>query len=180
MLSTVCGLAGVVLIAKPSFIFPNEELQDSYPTIYSLVALTGAVLVGIGYTCQRAIASTVHPAVCTFYMSITVLAGGIVLNLVTGDQYVLPSCYTERIIMTACGIGACCALVMLNKGLSIEKSAPATLMRNMDIVIAFIVQIFLFHEDAEWRSVLGAVLIVAAAVSVTLERAFCPDYFWQI
>ena len=121
-----------------------------------------------------------HPSISTFYMNVTVITGGNLLNLFTGAEYELPSCYVDRLILSACGVGACVGLVMLNRGLSIEKSAPATLIRNMDIVLAFIVQVFLFEEEVDWESVLGAILILTSTVCVTLERALCPNYFWQL
>ena len=167
-----------MLIAKPSFLFPDEIA--SYPPLYCLAALTAACLVGVGYTAQRGLGASVHPCVTTFWLSMTIIVGGVIVNLVTGDDYALPDCYAERAILFACGVGTCIALACLNAGLALEKGAPATLMRNMDIVLAFLAQVFLFREELEWRSVVGALLIVTSAASVALERALCPDYFWKI
>ena len=177
-MSVIFGFAGVFLIAKPSFVFKNN--QDSYNPLYCLIALTAACCTGVGYTTQRAIGPKVGSSITPFYTNLSVIVGGAVVNLVAGDSYTRPDCFDERVILLACGIGACAALVMLNIGLSIEKSASATIMRNMDIVLAFAVQVFLFKEGADWLCMLGAGLIITSAVSVTLENAFCPNFFWQI
>lgn len=178
--SVILGFAGVFLIAQPSFVFGNDNESYTYNHLYSLIALTAACSTGVGYTTQRAIGPKVNPAVTPFYTNLWVIVCGSVLNVVTEDAYTRPHCTDERVILLACGVGACAALVMLNVGLSIEKSASATIMRNMDIVLAFVVQVFLFKEGANWMCMLGAGLIVTSAVSVTLENAFCPQFFWQI
>ena len=178
---SICsGLAGVILIAKPSFVFTTPSHLVSCNPYYALIALAAACCSGAGYCVQRAVGTAVASSVTTFYTNLSVMVGGVVLNFATGDTYSLPLCYVDRYILTGCGVGACLGLVMLNWGLSIEKSAPATLMRNMDIVIAFLVQIFLFREHVDLVSVGGATLILLSTVSVTLEKALCPRYFCRI
>ena len=176
--SVLLGISGVFLIAKPSFVFSSSVVN--YNSLYCLIALAAACSSGAGYSAQRAIGPGIGSQITPFYTNLCVIGGGAVLNWATGGQYSSPGCYGERLILTACGLGACVGLVMLNIGLSIEKSAPATLMRNMDIVIAFLVQVFLFKETADWISVFGAGLIITSAVSVTVEKAFCPHFFWKI
>ena len=52
--ATAAGLVGIVLIAKPTFIFPAPGLQDT-PAWYSLVPLSAALLLGSAYVVQRKI-----------------------------------------------------------------------------------------------------------------------------
>ena len=143
IVSTVSGFTGVILIAKPSFMFRSMGIQLSYNPWFALIALTGACLAGMGYSSQRALGKTksVTAITVSLYMNVWVAIGGVIVNLVTSHQYVLPTCYVERLILSACGVGACVGLIMLNRGLAMENSAPATLMRNMDIVLAFLVQV---------------------------------------
>ena len=176
--SVFLGISGVFLIAKPSFVFKSTVV--SYNSLYCFIALAAACSSGAGYSAQRAIGPAIGSEITPFYTNLFVIFGGATINFVTGSHYTALGCFEERIILTGCGVGACVALVMLNIGLSIEKSAPATLMRNMDIVIAFVVQVFLFRESADWISILGAGLIITSAVSVTVEKAFCPHFFWKI
>jgi len=109
-------------------------------------------------------------------MQIWVFIGGNIVILSTDQSYTLPSCYDDRLFLALAGVLACVGLVILNIGLSIERSAPATLMRNMDIVLAFVVQVVFFKNPTDWMSVLGAGLIVGGTVAVTLERVFCSNH----
>lgn len=178
LVSAVFGISGVFLIAKPSFLFKDAAVH--YNPWYCLLALAAACCSGVGYSAQRAIGPRVASTVTTFYTNLCVVVGGAATNFVTGDAYTLPGCFGERVILTACGVGACVGLVMLNYGLSIEKSAPATLMRNMDIVLAFLFQVLVFRETADVLSIIGAVLILTSTASVTAEKAFCPRSCLQI
>ena len=177
--SVILGSFGVFLIAKPSFAFKNRPDSD-YRSLYCLVALTAACFSGGGYTAQRAIGPLVSPGVTSLYFNVCVMVCGAALDMLLRDPYSLPQCYDERVILLICGVGSCASIVLLNMGLSIEKSASANVVRNMDVVLAFAAQVFLFKDPTDWLSMLGAGLVLSSVISVTLENSLCPHFFWQI
>ena len=175
VLATLGGITGIFLVSKPGFIFGSiTDLKPANP-FHCMLAVVAAFLLGVGYFAQRSIGKDVHVAVTTLWMQVWVFIGGNIVILATEQDYVLPSCFDDRLYLALAGVLACVGLVILNIGLSIERSAPATLMRNMDIVLAFVVQVVLFKNPTDWMSVLGAGLIVGGTVSVTLETVFCAN-----
>ncbi|KAJ2090163.1 hypothetical protein GGI16_006151, partial [Coemansia sp. S142-1] len=68
----------------------------------------------------------------------------------------MPSTGSEWLLMTAVGVFAFIGQVMLNRGLQLAPTGPATLMRNLDVVFAFILGITLFGEIPNWPGILGA------------------------
>ncbi|KAJ2460688.1 hypothetical protein GGI03_005217, partial [Coemansia sp. RSA 2337] len=68
----------------------------------------------------------------------------------------MPSTGSEWLLMMAVGVFAFIGQVMLNRGLQLAPTGPATLMRNLDVVFAFILGITLFGEIPNWSGILGA------------------------
>lgn len=61
--------------------------------------------------------------------------------------------------------------LLMNRGLQIEKAGPAALMRNLDIVLAFIYQITILHITPTPWSIAGAVLILTCTSIVGIAKA---------
>ena len=170
VLSTICGLVGIVLVAKPSFLFPSS---GSYKEEWHVaVPLIAAAAMGWAYVCVRKAGTAVSPVVVSFYLLVFQFLGGLSYQTVTGTEYVSPSCYEQRGLLLFCSVLAVCMYACLNKGLAIEKSATGSLVRNCDTVLAYLVQIFVFRADVDALSLVGAGLIVVGTVFITLGTAF--------
>ena len=177
--ATVMGISGIVLIAKPSFLFnPHDVTPDN--GLYSLVCVFAAVVLGAGYVAQRSIGNTVHVIVIAVYMNVMICLMAVLFEVVmwaattdhTVSPFVSPDCSGERWILVGCGIAAFLGQLAFNKGLAMEKSATGTLIRNMDTVVAFFIQIVIFKEETDWMSILGAVLICSGTIAVTLYKVY--------
>ena len=68
-------------------------------------------------------------------MSIFVVPDGIIFQLIYEEEFVLPGCFSDRLVVCVAGFGLCAALLLLNRGLASEKSGPGVLIRNCDIAI---------------------------------------------
>ena len=98
--------------------------------------------------------------------------GGLCYQTASGTKYVNPSCYEHRALLLFCSVLAVTLSTCLNRGLAIEKSATGSLVRNCDTVLAYLVQIFVFRAEVDVLSLVGAGLILAGTVSITLGTAF--------
>ena len=86
------------------------------------------------------------------------------------DAFVLPGCYRDRAILVAGGILLYTGLLFINRGTTLEKSGPGLLMKNSDIVFAYIIQIFFFNTVPDAFSTVGAVLVIVSIVLVTADK----------
>lgn len=159
----VSCLIGVVLVAKPTFIGFQTDVENNYPLplwIPSLAAFLGAITSSAAYVTIRMIAKNVHFFVNVFYFGLvsTILSSGMILFF-EQDSLTNPWSVPSVIIQLSIGVLAFVAQSFLNQGLQLVPAGPGTLMRNLDIVFAFIFGIIFFNEHASWLSIVGSCLI---------------------
>ena len=58
----------------------------------------------------------------------------------------------------------------LNRGLQLEKAAPAVLMRNVDILLAFLFDYAIFGHQPRVLTLLGGLLVVLSTGGVALAK----------
>ncbi|KAI8924273.1 hypothetical protein BC831DRAFT_310704 [Entophlyctis helioformis] len=176
--ASVCCLAGVALVSRPEFIFgpPEKASPDEhhfrYPLyIPTIAALLGAIMSSIAYCLVRLIGKRVHFMVNVTYFGL--VSTGLSFVLLVAFELPVPvmSWTLEQWgIMLSVGIAAFAAQCFLNAGLQLANAGPATLMRNLDIVFAFLFGLWLFHEVPHSTSVIGAVLIGTTTAGVAFIK----------
>ena len=169
VIAMILGITGIFMIAKPTFIFSGEE---SGPWYYNLVPILGAMSMGSAYTAQRRIGTDVNCITISMYMTIAGNLGGLGFQTISGDDYVNPRCLQHRPLMLLGGIISVAGLVALNKALQYEKAATVSLMRNLDTVLAFLLQVAVFSEPVEAFSLAGTALIMIGTLTLTLSKLF--------
>ncbi|KAI9296864.1 hypothetical protein K502DRAFT_337091 [Neoconidiobolus thromboides FSU 785] len=179
-------LIGVVLTSKPNFLFGKEEipiinLLNHLPTpaeqsIGVLAAFIGALFAACAYVTVRKIGRSVHflSHVVYFGLASTIFSG--VMVLTDHQKSKLPSTSLGLNWPTLClllvGLTAILGQCLLNKGLQLCRAGPATLMRNVDVVLAYFYGIFLFHEIPNIYSISGSTIIVVCTVAMGLRKWF--------
>ena len=171
IIAMVLGMFGIVMIAKPTFLFPGDA-DKAAPWYYNLVPIIGAVNMAAAYTVQRKIGKGVNYVTVSVFMAFAGNLGGLGFQTVSGDPYINPACYTPRFLMLLTGFLNVIGVLALNMGLSYEKSATVSLMRNFDTVLAFLVQVVVFSERAEVLSLAGTGLIIVGTLVLTLSKLF--------
>ena len=171
IISMVFGIFGIVLIAKPTFLFPSDA-ENASPWYHNMVPIIGAINMGATYTVQRRIGKGVNCVTIAVYMVFASSLGGLGFQTIARHSYIYPACYTPRLLMLGVGGLTVAELLALNKGLSYEKSATVSLMRNLDTVLAFLVQVAVFSERVEVLSLAGTALIIVGTLILTLCKLF--------
>ncbi|KAJ1984874.1 hypothetical protein H4R33_004234 [Dimargaris cristalligena] len=167
-------LLGIVLVAKPSFIFGIGHAADDLlfgRLLAVCLTLLGAALSAVGYVIVRKVGGQVHflthviyfGGLSTVFAAVGMLSGG-------PGAFVWPRGLEEYGLLTAVGMAAFVGQVFLNKGLQLCRAGPATLMRNLDVVFAFIFGITIFHEIPDVLSITGALIIVTCTVGMGLKK----------
>ncbi|KAJ2909544.1 hypothetical protein GGI21_001776 [Coemansia aciculifera] len=159
--SAVCLLA-IILVVNPRAVEFDEARG-------AVAALVGAMSGALAYCVVRKVGRAVHSMVHVVYFGVLSMAGsGVLMFLVQSPRW--PRVAREWWLVVALGAFSFVGQVLLNRGLQLAPAGPATLMRNLDVVFAFVLGITLFGEIPRLASVLGAVLIVACTVAMGLHK----------
>lgn len=155
-------LAGVVLVARPSFLFGGDGL----PRLAVLAAMGGAVLSASAYVFVRKLRETDHPLVVIYWFS----AVGLALALpITLPQLVMPT-PVEWLYLLGVGATTQVAQVFLTNGLHLEAAGRATSVGYLQIVFAFGWGMLVFGDVPDAWSLAGAAVIVAGVLLVARQR----------
>ena len=169
----IAGLGGVILIAKPDFIFQTQS--DSFPWYNYLVPVVSAVFLSTYFVMIRSLGGSVSSYAIAWYSGPTALIGGVLYHVISRDPYHLPSCHVPRLLLIVAGLSVMIVAFAINLALTFEKATTAILIRNLDTPLAFIVQVALFGVAVETLSVVGAVLIMLGTIGLTLSKIFHMD-----
>ncbi|KAJ2398782.1 hypothetical protein GGI23_003039 [Coemansia sp. RSA 2559] len=171
--SAVCML-GIVLVLKPTMVFGSAEVASLYvgdQARGAAAALVGAMSGAFAYCVVRKVGRGVHSMVHVVYFGFLSMAGSS-LAMYAGAQQTAraPESTYEWAVMAMVGVFAFFGQVLLNRGLQLAPAGPGTLMRNLDVVFAFLFGITLFGEIPDWISVSGSVVIISCTVAMGLRK----------
>jgi len=159
-------LTGVVLIAKPPILFGGN--MENYDLIgYTLVSLA-CFMSAIGIVLTKKISKKIEKTVILFYLGLaSAICGGIGLfSLGTPSN---PAMWEWG---TSLGIGVLGLMQQycLIYAVTLESPSRVMIVRQMQIVFAYVVQIVMFDTMPKWTDLLGAGLVLATVMLITLER----------
>ena len=176
----VVGVVGVILIARPTFIFGNIEKNEKYSTFAFIIPLSASIIIGISYSFMRKIGTDVSPLLIGFSVSSCCSFTSILFIFILKDDAVIPECFIDRAILSGGALLIAVAVVAVNRGLALEKSGPGALIRNLDVVFAFIIQMLFFKSTPNVFSMLGAALIIGSAILVSANKLCCKNSQYEI
>lgn len=147
----------------------SSHVTESSRLIGYAVALSGAVVQSLTFVMVRKVGGSVSFYTNVFYFGwCSALLSG--LTMFVFQKPVIPDCGTTRwflIGVALCGVfGSFC----LNRGLQLEKAAPAALMRNVDILLAFLFDYAIFGHKPSLLTLLGGLLVVLSTGGVALGK----------
>ncbi|KAG0699924.1 hypothetical protein DFH29DRAFT_1070425 [Suillus ampliporus] len=177
----VCGLLGVILIARPSFVF--SSLPAAIPKGHYLpestsaqrLAAVGASMISVlgvtgAYTSIRAIGKRAHPMHVMSFFSLwsTVIAslGMIVFNI----PAVYPGSRTWSLLLLTDGVFGFVAQALLTMGLQRETVSRGVSGMYIQVLFAVLLERLIFGVMPPLLSVLGAAIIISSAFFVVLGK----------
>ncbi|XP_015793315.1 solute carrier family 35 member G1-like [Tetranychus urticae] len=176
--SIIFAMIGVLLISKPSFLFPDfdTDQNDAYAstrttgTLTALGACCGAASV---FICIRKLQVTPSSVVIFWHSAVTVILGTILL--IIRDLLVWPQGIQDYVLLLVCGVTGIAGQALMTLSLKLEKAGPVSLARTMDIVMAFVYQITILKEAVAWTSLFGAFILVFGVIIVALNKWYTSD-----
>ncbi|SGZ57219.1 CIC11C00000003324 [Sungouiella intermedia] len=189
VLEAVCAvlsLAGVLLIAKPDFLFGTDtevSHNDSAESSSSKLRLlaTGVGLIGVCgasgvYVVLRKIGKLAHPLISVSYFALLTCVITFVATLVTPSlSFQMPTTLYQWFLFFLIGVSGFFMQFCLAAGLQREKAGKSSLMIYFNMVFA------LFWDFAIWGhlpgilSILGMALIIGNAYIVIKYKPTVPE-----
>jgi drug/metabolite transporter (DMT)-like permease len=159
-ISMAVSLAGVLLIARPAFLF-GDGMAPASSTV--LVGLGGAVCSATAYVLVRQLRATESPLVIVFYFALVSVVCAVPIAIVRG--LVWPT-LLEWAILVGVGVTTQLGQVFLTRGLHLERAGLATTIAYLQIVFAIGWGWLCFAERPDVATWAGAALVVGSAVAL--------------
>lgn len=170
---TVFTLTGVILIARPPFIFGKHlsGIESNYSNHIkgAVAAFAGAIGAACTIVVLRKIGKSVHYYLSVWYYAVIGLIECIITVSVLGE-WKIPACGRDRWMLMLIAVLGIAGQSFLTKALQIEKAGPVALMRTVDVVLAFIFQFIFFNRAPTWWSLGGALCVVASTSGIALRK----------
>lgn len=161
------SLLGVVLVARPSFLFGEGAALDPLAVA---IALCGSLCSAGAYVSVRKLGQSEHPLVIVFYFTlVTVPASlpGMLLDAVWPTPL-------EWVYLVGVGVTALLGQVFLTRGLQREPAGRATAIAYVQIVFAAVLGGLVFGEWPHGLSLAGAALVLTSVVVLARRRTPKP------
>ena len=154
--SVLVSLFGVVLVARPGFLFGNASQLS--PLAVG-IALTGALCSAGAYVSIRKLKAE-HPLVIVFYLPLVTLVATIPISA-PGLIWPTP---LEWLALLGVGLTTQVAQVYMTRGLQMERAGRATAVGYLQVVFAAVWGALFFAEYPDRWSIMGGVLILGSTL----------------
>jgi drug/metabolite transporter (DMT)-like permease len=159
VVALVLALAGMTLVTRPALVFGSAMDLDALGVA---AALLGALFSAFAYVTVRRLTTTDDPYVIVFYFPIVAVP----LTLpfaIAAWRWPTP---TGWLLLFAIGVVTQLGQVLLTKGLALVPAGRGTTVGYVQIVFASVWGVVLFTELPSAWTVGGALLIIAATLSL--------------
>ena len=160
-------LGGVVMITKPPIIFGYGTKETYDFTGYVLVCLA-CLMSALGIVLTKEISQMVEKTVILFYLGLSSAVCG-AIGLFSVGTASMPAAW-EWGLALGIGILGLVQQYCLIYAVTLESPSTVTIIRQMQIILAYIVQAVMFHVMPSSTDILGASLILTTVVAVSFEE----------
>ncbi|XP_038620372.1 solute carrier family 35 member G1 [Tachyglossus aculeatus] len=173
LLFTVFTITGVVLIARPPFLFGSNTvgMEGDYSDHLkgTLAAVGGAIGAALTLVILRKMGKSVHYLLNIWYYVVIGLIECVLALFVIGE-WRLPHCGLDRFFLILIGLFGLGGQIFLTKAVQIERAGPVAIMKTMDVVFAFILQVLFLNNVPTWWTVGGALCVVASSSGTAIRK----------
>ena len=169
--AVVTSFFGVLLVAKPSFLFGGEVPADGSPIAPFIALLASMGSAGVVVT-VRLIGTRggLHPAVLAHaYAAFVVLVSPLGF-LLPGQRPHFTQSSSGTFVAVCVGLLATLNQLAMNTGMQRVPSGLGAMMRNVDIVATILWQVTIFHNSADGLSLTGSIIIILCTAGQALRK----------
>lgn len=151
------SLGGVVLMARPSFLFGG--LEEGLPQLPVLVGLIGAIFTAGAFVSVRMLGRTEDPIVVVFWFSIVSAVASL---LFLPFDYAIPT-WREFFLLLMVGAATYSGQRFLTIGLRQERAARASAIGYLQIVFAALWGMLILAEFPDLWTIVGAGIVIGCS-----------------
>lgn len=165
------SFAGIVLVAKPGFLFgaAGGGAATSLDPVATAAAVAGAFFAGCAYVCVRKLGRREHPLVIVLYFPLVTVVSAPATVPLMSEGAVWPA-GMDWLALLGVGIAAQVGQVALTRGMQHEPAGRATALSYLQVVFAAGLGFTFFSERPDALSVVGAALILLGAFAAGRAR----------
>ncbi|XP_061822723.1 solute carrier family 35 member G1 [Nerophis lumbriciformis] len=170
---TVFTLTGVILIARPPFLFGKQfqGIEGNYVNHIkgTIAAFAGAIGAACTMVILRKLGKSVHYYLSVWYYAVIGFIECVIAVTVLGE-WKLPDCGHDRWMLMLIAVLGIAGQTFLTKALQVEKAGPVALVRTVDVVLAFFFQFIFLGRAPTMLSLGGALCIVLSTSGVAIKK----------
>ncbi|XP_078482272.1 solute carrier family 35 member G1-like [Ciona intestinalis] len=164
---SIVSMVGVFLVARPTFIFGDNEEVNAKPDqnralgiVYSILS---AFFTAFRFTLGRKLNNTVHVSQMLIFTCTQALIAFPIYSITTNQGWYIP-CMSDWGILIASAL--CCAVsnAVIALALQLERAGPVSIVCSLLIAFGFILEIVLLKTVPQVTSVVGALLVFLGSV----------------
>ncbi len=185
ILCGLCLVAGVILVARPPFLFPDkdpgttQEVRDSKYWTGFACCLTSAVLSALMSITINIIGKEkvpIVPLVLVWYAGFGGLAMGLLGSSMSEDNQILSGEISEILprqwgLFFGMAIIGILAFFLRTKSLHMINPTMHSFVQSLEIVLAFCLEVFVMKHTPCLESIFGASLVIVSVIFVALEES---------
>ncbi|XP_071833230.1 solute carrier family 35 member G1-like [Apostichopus japonicus] len=163
-------IAGVVLIARPSFIFPESSQNDGIDLIGVLFAIGAACCFGFAITAGRKLQDMgIHILCILFFNSLlTILINATICTVMKLWRAPTPSYYWA--VSLTPGVFSCFSQITLFLAIKMERAVVVIIILTSEIVFTFVLQILIIKIIPHWFSAIGSFCILLSCIGLSSRQ----------
>ncbi|CAK9813234.1 Solute carrier family 35 member G1 [Anthophora quadrimaculata] len=169
----MCALfAGVVFVAKPPFLFQNQRVE-SYNIMGYVCAILATFFTALNIVIMRK-CSEIHYSAIIFNLSWWSFITAVFFFFLISDDHEQKSKLSfdwitwSKILLVA--LTGLLGQVLVTNALKIEGAGKVSVTRSLDIILAYVVQIYFFGDQPTSTSIAGALLIIVSVICMGFEK----------
>ncbi|XP_015599118.1 solute carrier family 35 member G1-like [Cephus cinctus] len=172
-IAVICTLfIGVTLVSKPPFLFQMHK-EEHYNVMGYVCAILATLFTAMNIVIMRKCLE-VHYSIIVLNLSLWALASAIILFFAMSNnhefKFHLPRDSITWLKILAVAFTGLLGQVLVAMALKIEGAGKVSVTRSLDIILAYIVQIYFFEEVPNQISIVGAVLVLLSVICMGFEK----------
>lgn len=157
----------------------NEQLNlqmhrlENYDVMGYVFAILAAFFTALNIVIMRK-CSEIHYSVLVLNLSTWILLSSICFFLFVSEAHqhidVFPHDWTTWGLIFLVAVTGLTGQVLVTKALKIEGAGKVSVTRSLDIILAYIIQVYFFGDVPSSTSIFGAILILGSVTIMGFER----------
>nr|XP_039264158.1 solute carrier family 35 member G1-like isoform X1 [Styela clava] len=164
----ILSMIGVVLIAKPSFLFYDENEQEDENIIGVLYGISAASLTSLSVIIIRKLGRQTYPMLHVLYYAFCGSITTTIVLMALGEfQY---PCWKDLPMLFSVGLLGNLGQYFVTVALHYERAGTVVVLRSAQIIMVYILQVTILEDIPSYLSLIGAAFVLSTSIGIGLRK----------